>query len=202
MINYSDYKATLKDTSKDTSSDAEGSASEYMTNSSVEVVNFDDFIEAYFKENNSKAKKPDSVDALCMLNNKFCLIEFKNGQFKYSDISKKIGHSISVLMFKENKLPIDLRNNTMFILVYNKDSKKISDEEYKSFNELNYLGPSQIKCSTSFDLIQNAVVPKSKPLIKFGVSSFENVYFSEVKTMDKDVFNQYIQENTISFPVD
>lgn len=203
MISYSSFKTTLKETSKDTSSESQIGEPTYMTNSLKQVVDFDLFQEEYFKENYEKAKKPGSVDALCMLENKWCLIEFKNGKIKYSDLTNKIGNSVAIVTFKDNISTKEFKNNSIFILVYNKNSLNFSDEEYQHFNELAYLKPKQINKSSSFDFIVNQVSKNSCYIVvNFGLKTFENVYFSKVMTMDKEVFNQFIRDKTMTIPQD
>ena len=203
MISYSLYKSTLKHTSKDTSSKCDTGNVEYMTDSLKEVVNFDDFQEGYLKDIHPEAKKPDSIDALCMLEDKWCLIEFKNGKVKYSDICNKIGSSVSIVTFKNNIYPKYFRENSIFILVYNKDEQSYSNESYEHFNERLYLKSKQLNYSTSFEFISNQVAKNSdEPIVQFKLKTFENVYFSKVMTMDKDIFNQYIQDKTITIPQD
>lgn len=195
MINYKDFVCTLQEISVDTSKGC------YMSVSSKEAVNFDEFSEAYFKSFHEDAKKPDSVDAVCMLNNKWCLIEFKNGYFNRKDICNKIGNSISIILIKDNVDPEYFKNNSIFILVYNKESKGYKEEQYKNFREIEYISPSQCDNSTGMDTIREMIGIKAKtPIVLFKMNTFKEAYFSDVMTMDKDIFDKYINTQIISIP--
>lgn len=51
-----------------------------MTSSTAQAIEFDTFLEDYLKAIYAKAAKTNSVDAFCLLDGKYCLIEFKNGE--------------------------------------------------------------------------------------------------------------------------
>ncbi|OUQ00788.1 hypothetical protein [Thomasclavelia spiroformis] len=203
MINYSSYITTLKEASKDTSSFEGTGKVSYMTDSIDEVVNFDLFQEDYFKSNFSKSKKTDSIDVLCMLDCNWCLIEFKNGAINASELRNKIGNSVSIITFKDNIQPKSFKENSIFILVYNKAAIFKNEESYQHQNEDKYLKPKELLESKSFDLIQKNISQNAKqPIVKFGLKTFEGVFFTKVMTMDKDVFNSYILDKEIILPND
>lgn len=204
MISYNDFKSSLREISKDTSHVDEITGEEcVMTSSMKEAVDFDEFSERYFKDIHPSAKKPDSLDALCMLNKKYCFIEFKNGNFKRNDVVNKIGNSVSTILFKDNIEPECFKNNSMFILVYNKENKKIKKDSYKQFAEDRYLLANQVVHSEGLDEIRNHFANKAEePIVLFNMNDFQNIYFEKVLTMDKDIFDKYIEENDVAIPDD
>ena len=65
MIEYKDYIKTLKEVSVDTSKTDKNGDPIYLTSSLDKVVDFDRFLEDFFKSSNQHARKPESVDAYC-----------------------------------------------------------------------------------------------------------------------------------------
>lgn len=198
MIDYDMYVKTLQEISIDKSKLKEGII-DYASNSLKEAVDFDKFQEDYFKSINPKMKKPKSVDALCFLDGKWCLIEFKNGFVSYEEICGKIGNSVSTILFKDNLSPKEFKENSIFILVYNKN-KAFKNKDGK-LNEEKYLLEEEIVESHSFDeFSRNLTELSGKPIISFKLGTFQNVYFSKVKTMDKEIFNKYIEmKNVVAY---
>ena len=91
------HTALLKETSADTSKVSAGGKVEYVTNSEVLVVNFDDAAEDYIRTFAPGCMCPRSVDALALLDNRLAFIEFKNGDVDAKEIRQKV--KFSLLMF-------------------------------------------------------------------------------------------------------
>lgn len=96
MIDLKDvrFKSTLKDTSKDTS---DLNNIKYMTDSCIEVVNFDTVKTVYLNDIGLSEECASSVDALIEQENVVYFIEFKNGKLKSSvkrDIKDKVRDSL------------------------------------------------------------------------------------------------------------
>lgn len=182
-IHYNDCIATLKETSIDTSKASEV----YMTDSNSFVINFDKFLEVYFKSiNGPKTKIPASVDALCKLDTKWCFIEFKNGVINGKqrvNLSEKIGHSILVVLRNEDMKVCTLCESGIFVLVYNENvNKKLPDSI--SRNELaNYL-----------------LTKADDRIIRFGLDKFKNIYFEDVYTLSIEEFASFIENKEICIP--
>ena len=88
MLKYEDIKIFKDNLSsfKDTSRDSDGKAPKYMTNSEIQVINFDKVKESYIKEMNL-SDTPCSSDALYIgKEEKLFFIEFKNGVMKNNKI--------------------------------------------------------------------------------------------------------------------
>lgn len=182
-IHYNDCITTLKETSIDTS----GASNAYMTDSNSEVINFDKFLELYFKSiNGPKTKIPASVDALCKLDTKWCFIEFKNGVIDRKqrvNLSEKIGHSILVVLRNEDMKVCTLCESGIFVLVYNENvNKKLPDSI--SRNELaNYL-----------------LTKADDRNIRFGLDRFKNIYFEDVYTLSIEEFASFIKDKDVCLP--
>lgn len=203
-VKYEDFIQTLKETSIDTDHNDEQGDNIYMTESLKEVINFDNFLEVYFKEGNTKARKPDSVDAYCLLDGSPCLIEFKNGKIDGKvnrEIHGKIGHSVSVILMNEDIIPSEFKNDAVLILVYNRERafKKKPDND---LGESQYLNSKEVIISPSLDEIRTCLGEKQRgSMISFKLDTYEGKYFSEVMTMDKSIFNEYIKKHTITLPI-
>jgi len=182
-INYSDYKAPLNRVSFDAANGVS------VCDSDIEVIDFDVFLEEYFKSINPSSKKPESVDAYCLMNGEKCLIEFKNGQFKRKDIVDKIGHSVLTLLSKENLSLNTFKEHANFILVYNK--KEIYGKNGKIQN-------SPSKYDIRDVLLKKAKLPSFVP---FGLDkTFKDIYFKNVIAYDKNEFNSLISKIEIKCP--
>lgn len=203
-VKYEDFVQTLKETSVDTDHKDEQDNNIYMTESLEEVINFDNFLEAYFKDGNTKARKTNSVDAYCILDGNPCLIEFKNGKVDGKinrELHGKIGHSVSVILMNENIMPSEFKNNAILIVVYNREKafKKKSDND---LGETQYLKPKEVIISPSLDVIRTHVGRKQEEsVVLFKLDTYKGKYFSKVMTMDKSIFNKYIEEHTIALPI-
>lgn len=202
MIKYDQYLCSLSETSTDTSHEDENGNFVTMTSSTATVVNYDRFLEDYLKSIYSKADKLESVDAFCMLDGQYCLIEFKNGDIDKKQLRYKIVSSVVSIIFKNNIKSDIFRNNSLFILVYNKNSSGgLPPEGYTNHHEEMYLKPSEINVSNSKDIILNHVGNKAqKPIVRFKLEMYTNFLFSKVMTMDKEIFEKYIKDKNITVP--
>lgn len=203
-VKYEDFVQTLKETSVDTDHKDEQDNNIYMTESLKEVINFDDFLQAFFKEGNTKARKTNSVDAYCILDGSPCLIEFKNGKVDGKinrELHGKIGHSVSVILMNENIMPSEFKNNAILIVVYNRE-KAFKKEPNNDLGETQYLKPKEVIISPSLDVIRTHVGRKQEEsVVLFKLDTYKGKYFSKVMTMDKSIFNKYIEEHTIALPI-
>ena len=203
-VKYEDFVQTLKETSVDTDHKDEQGNDIYMTESLEEVINFDNFLEAYFKDGNTKARKPDSIDAYCLLDGSPCLIEFKSGKVDGKvnrELHGKIGQSVSVILMNEDIMPSEFKNNAILIVVYNRE-KAFKKEPNNDLGETQYLKPKEVIMSPSLDMIRTHMGKKQgKIMISFKLDTYEGKYFSKVITMDKSIFNKYIEEHTITLPI-
>ena len=169
---FANNRSTLKETSKDDSN------TEYMTESGMEVVNFDKVKEVYVKELSGEGVA--SIDALAVFEDHIELIEFKNGclekrgkEEKEENLDKKIRDTLLLLCDIVNKNITYTREHVDFILVYNESKNPITSKE------INASHTSQ-KGGCEFT--------------RFGFERLKGVYFRNVHTYTEDQFKAYLGE--------
>ena len=181
---FRNHMTSLKETSEDKSH------AEYMTDSRCEVVNFDGVKDEYIKELNLQ-KVPDSVDAMFTDGNGLLVfVEFKNGKINAKTqygIQKKIYDTTLIFTDITHSNISELRSNSKFILVYNKEKNKPDKVEGE---EKSYIQPSD-----SMNQISQTLAGLAKePHIQFGLEMFKNYCFKEVSTLTKEVFDSQLSE--------
>lgn len=174
MININDYdilrnnRKSLKELSEDTAN------SEYMTESTMEAIDFDTVKESYTRKLKLPMTNAFSVDAILCKDNKIIFIEFKNGFMEKATIQNvhnKVRDSLLILNAITNINVCTTQKEAEFILVYN---------ERKNNSKKN---------------ITNSIMKKAKKeMILFGLHRFETLYFKDVHTYTKQEFNQYIKK--------
>lgn len=166
-----------------------------MCDSEIEIIHFDKFLQDYFKSFNESSKPPESVDGYCIINGEKTLIEFKNGEFKRKDIVKKIGHSVLTLLSKEDLSLNELKKDTNFLLVFNKE-KVFKKQQNRDLNE------SGIQYSSSKDDITNLIFKRAglEKVVYFNLNTFKNIYFNKIMTLDESEFNKLISKASIKCP--
>ena len=134
-----EFPSTMKKASKN---DSDKSKTDYMTLDETPVIDFDEF-KNYCTKSLCLPKHPSSCDALFMTrDNLFFLIEFKNGKLKNitsSDIKYKMYDSLLMLSEKLSRTTEFMRNNLIFIFVYNED-KEDNKRRIKNHVEIKALG--------------------------------------------------------------
>lgn len=188
MINIEAHPILKKyiDTLHETSLDAGSSVTEYMTDSQIEVVDFDKVKEEY-AGNLHLSIRPTSNDALHIAagsNDTF--IEFKNGSLwqekKRAEVRSKIYNSVLMLTDIIGENISYTRKHLNYILVYNET--KNPDEE--NINEKTEVQDSQAREEISKSVFKLAKDRK----IGFGLERFKGYCFKEVATYTKEEFEQ------------
>ena len=188
MINIGEHPILKKyiNTLKETSLDGESSIAEYMTESQIEVVDFDKVKEEY-AGNLHLSIRPTSNDALHIAagsNDTF--IEFKNGSLwqekKRAEVRSKIYNSVLMLTDIIGENISYTRKHLNYILVYNET--KNPDEE--NINEKTEVQDSQAREEISKSIFKLAKDRK----IGFGLDKFKGYCFKEVATYTKEEFEQ------------
>ena len=168
-------------TFKETSYDKDGEEPGYMTDSQIQVINFDKVKDCYIK-NLALSNTPCSNDALYFgKDNKIFFVEFKNGVLderprRNFNLCKKIYDSLLIFNDIVNKNISFCRKNLYFILVYN---------ESKNRREA---------CKTEQEESSKAIISKKihkkakKKFVRFGLDRFEKLYFKEVFTYTESEF--------------
>ena len=180
LYNIPIFKQNMS-TFKETSYDKDGEEPGYMTDSQIQVINFDKVKDGYIK-NLALSNTPCSNDALYFgKDNKIFFVEFKNGVLderprRNFNICKKIYDSLLIFNDIVNKNISFCRENLYFILVYN---------ESKNRREA---------CRTEQEESSKAIISKKihkkakKKFIRFGLDRFEKLYFKEVFTYTESEF--------------
>lgn len=182
-------------TFKETSYDKDGKVPRYMTNSEIQVINFDKVKDCYIKDM-FLSNTPCSNDALYIgKDNKIFFVEFKNGALEKNrkmifNIYNKIYDSLLIFNDIVHQNISFCRDNLYFILVYN--------ESKNSYEE----------CETKQEESPKAMISKfihnkaKKKFVRFGLDKFEKIYFKEVFTYTEsefeNIFLSSISQKSIS----
>ena len=116
------YLTTLQETSKDN----HNNTAIYMTNSNLEVVNFD-LVKNEYCKNLGLDNVASSVDALFFKEENIYFIEFKNGRIEKNEVVKKMYDSLLMFSDISQKDISYFRKHLHFILVYNDEKVKEDD---------------------------------------------------------------------------
>lgn len=191
MIKKMDLKiyntSTLKQTSKDDNNE------EYMTESTIKVINFDSVGGDKYSKNNRLNIQLKTNDVLFLHNNKkYTFIEFKNGKLldktnkidikKLKDIELKILNSLFALGDIEEKSLSSLKEITDYVLVYNEE--KNTPNERNSISEIGNYFINQGNISSE------KTKTEKEEIICFGLEKFKGYCFKNVHTYSKEEFEE------------
>jgi len=179
---------SLKEISKD---DSDKSNVIYMTNSEIEAVAFDKVKTIYTNKLGLSEECAASFDAFAFLKNLEIFIEFKNGNMKNEKRKVKDKVRDSLLIFCDI---IDcnisyIRENIDFILVYNEEKNKMSEQEKRQ------IGKKQSSEKPSIVKIGEHFAQKAKEdYIRFDLERFKTLYFRKVYTFTENEFDEYLDK--------
>ena len=191
MIKKMDLKiyntSTLKQTSKDDNNQ------EYMTESTIRVINFDSVGGDKYSKNNKLNIQLKTNDVLFLHNDKkYTFIEFKNGKLldktnkidikKLKDIELKILNSLFVLGDIEEKSLSSLKEITDYILVYNEE--KNTPNERNSISEIGNYFINQGNISSE------KTKTEREEIICCGLEKFKGYCFKNIHTYSKEEFEE------------
>lgn len=186
MIDTNEYPilknnlSTLKETSID-NHNKKVTEAEFMTESQIKVINFDDVKKDYIKLLHL-SDTPQSNDALYINSKEYAIfIEFKNGYVlgkeKFS-IRKKIYDSMLILTDIIGKGISYTREHLDYILVYNKDKNTEEDNSKTKYSK-----------SESRDKIDRTLLGYGNDsFIECGVEIFKGYCFKDVHTYTQEEF--------------
>jgi len=182
---------SLKETSKD---DHDG-VDRYMTNSVLDVVNFDtvkkQYIEALSTQGLKISESPASNDAFYANNGEMYFIEFKAGTMskrKTYEVRRKIFDSLLILTDIINVGVSCTRQNLSYILVYNEKKNPLTQAERDELQ----VSPSRTKIAKYF------VGTKGQGnFIRFDLQRFEKLYFKNVFTVTQQEFEDDFVKNWV-----
>lgn len=166
---------------KETSHDKDGKVPGYMTNSEIQVINFDKVKECYIKDL-FLSNTPCSNDALYIgKDDKIFFVEFKNGALEKNkkmifNVYNKIYDSLLIFNDIVQQNISFCREKLCFILVYNEGK--------------NFCGECEAKQEDSPKaMISKSIHKKAKKkYVRFGLQKFEKIYFKEVFTYTESEF--------------
>lgn len=152
-----------------------------MTNSEIQVINFDKVKESYISEM-KLPNTPCSNDALYIgKDEKIFFVEFKNGVMKKEKIFNvyyKIYDSLLIFNDIVGENISFCRKNLYFILVYN---------EGKNSCENDKVGQQDSSKAIISKYVHNKA---KKKFVRFGLDRFEKIYFKEVFTYTEYEFEK------------
>ncbi len=166
---------------KETSRLSHDGCAQYMTESDIDVINFDSvkdkYIAALSKQHMPVPEVPKSSDALYIANNDdMYFIEFKSGKVKAHDIWLKIFDSLTIFSDIIKVGASYTRKHVSYIVVYDETKNPLQTSQSR------------------VDIAKYFVERKAKEkFIQFNLERFEVLYFKSVFTVTKSEFEQLIQ---------
>ena len=179
---FSDYKSTLKECSKDNS---DPKNVKFMTESQLEVINFDGIKTKYTNDLALSEICAASVDALLQMDEDLAFVEFKNGKVDKRNVKDKARDSLLMLCDLMKRTISYTREHLDFIVVYNEERNP---------------QPNQLKKQAVLDSPSRTAIGKyflskgNEELIRFDLERYKHLYFREVHTYTKAEFDKYIEE--------
>lgn len=178
-------KTTLKETSKD---DRDRESVQYMTDSSIEVVDFDKVKRHYANQLHLSEECAASADALAKIDDKLLMIEFKNGKVNNRNVKDKVRDSLLFFCDITGKNISYTRENLDFIVVYNQQKNPLPNQLKKQTSEM-------IQDSPSREAIGKYFLKKgNEEFILFDLERYKRLYFREVHTYSTEEFGKYVKK--------
>lgn len=191
MIDLNDYsifrenKETLRETSKD---DSNASLVQYMTDSEMEVVNFDQVKRCYVNALGLSENNASSVDALVQFADCIAFVEFKNGKVNNRNVKDKIRDSLLMFTDITGGSIADTRKKAELFIVYNLERNPLP----------NQLKKGVVQESPSRLAIANYIADKAgEEHILFDLERYQKLYFRDVHTYSKEKFAEYLKRQGI-----
>lgn len=187
MINLEQYplfaenKATLKQTSMDDSIKDE---IQYMTESQMEVIDFDMVKRYYANSLGCSEECAASVDAIFPVNdNSIVFVEFKNGRVKNQNVKNKLRDSLLIFLDVTGKTISYTRKPADFIVVYNAEENSGAVKQKQK----------ELQVSPSRVAIGSWVCAKAKEeLVLFDLGKYAPIYYRTVHTYSREQFEEYL----------
>ena len=177
---FADHKITLMEASKDDS----GIDDCYMTDSKIEVTDFDMVKRHYANALHCSEECAASVDALLSVDDTVTFIEFKNGKVNNRNVKDKLRDSLLIFLDVTGKTISYTRENAELIVVYNPDKNgsrsKQSDVDMSS-------GKSRI------DIGKHFMKKAKEELVLFDIGKYAPIYYKNMHTYSMEEFETYLQ---------
>ncbi len=173
---FKDLRCPLRETSKGIQDETEF----YMTESLLEVINFDAAKDRYI-QSLSMPKMPKSNDALYISNDgEIYFIEFKTGNLRSEIQAVQIKILDKLLLFTDmiNQGISYTRQHISYILVYNEADNLLSDKEI-----------NEIQVSPSRERIKSYFIRKANDhFIRFSLKRLKKMYLKDIFTVTEAEF--------------
>lgn len=182
---FAENKKSLKETSMD---DSDVSNIRYMTQSMMEVIDFDQVKRQYINALGMTEESASSVDAIIPFKDCISFVEFKNGKVNNRNIKDKARDSLLVFMDITKKNISYTRDRVEFIVVYNLDKNPLPNQIKK---ELVQESPSRIAIGDYFS------AKGKRELVLFDLERYEGLYFSKVHTYSAEAFEKYLNDREL-----
>ena len=154
-----------------------------MTDSLLEVVDFDLVKRRYLNGLGMSEDRAASVDALVVKGDVIVFIEFKNGKVNNRNVKDKIRDSLLIFNDITEKNLTYTRNKAELIVVYNEEKNPLPNQLRK---EKMQETPSRIA------IAEHLFSKANQEFIRFDLERYENLYFKAVHTYSKDKFSEYL----------
>lgn len=172
---FADHKTTLKEASKD---DSDRQNVRYMTQSNMEVVDFDLVKRRYTNGLGLSEESATSVDAVIQFEDHIDLVEFKNGKVNNRNIKDKARDSLLIFTDITGKNIAYTREKVDYIVVYNPEKN-----------------PPPYQASPSLISIASHISAKAnEPFIRFDLEKYQKLYFRKVRTYSREEFEAYLHD--------
>lgn len=178
-------KKTLKEISKDNSVPEK---IQYMTESKMEVVDFDQVKRCYLNELGLSEENATSVDAIVPFVDHIAFVEFKNGKVNNRNVKDKARDSLLIFSAITEKDITYTRDKLDYIVVYNLEKNPLPNQIKKE----------NVQESLSRVKIADHFLKKSKTeFIRFDLEPYKKLYFREVHTYPKEKFEEIMKRKEI-----
>jgi len=171
---------------KETSKDTDSGCVEYMTQSDIEVINFDGVKNEYVKDLHL-TYTPCSNDALYITAGEIYFVEFKNGIMKKDKIFNVYNKIYDSLLIFNDIIGANIsfcRKNVNFVLVYNECKNPCpKDDISKSI--------PQGQDSSKARIGKYFTAKANKSYTRFDLGRFEKLYFKKVFTFTESEFENF-----------
>lgn len=182
-----DYPIFLSstDTLKETSKDSSKKPAQYMTELTMNVVNFDKARRKYVREWIPNQDAVSSADALVFLPDCPVFIEFKNGKVEKDDVKrdivKKIRDSLLIYGGITGQTITETRKKMEFILVYN--PQKNIDKSHSPSRE---------------EILKSVAKKAETEIVRFDLERYRTLYFFDVHTYTPTELENYLTSRGVA----
>lgn len=176
---------------KETSKDSDSGTSEYMTQSEIEVINFDKVKDDYIKGMHLSST-PCSNDALYISKDgEVYFVEFKNGRMKKEKVFNVYNKIYDSLLIFNDIIGANIsfcREHVNFVLVYNESKNPCENGDIQNNGISN--DESNNEDSPKARIGKYFTAKANKRYIRFDLERFKKIYFHDVFTYTENEFEK------------